>query len=236
MSEENIEEVKEEAIPSAVDGGETSAVIPDEVKPPEPGSIEYTKAVEDRIGKVTKKAYQAEARAELFEKRVQELESQTAKPVETPQAPSFSEPEPQEASYEENSQYVKDLASWQFRKEQTAFTANMTQQDSLNKRNQMESEFKTRVSESKIIDDHPDFYDKMRFVNLSPSIHEIVLTSDKGPELALHLAENPDIMRDLNSISPLVAARKLGIIEAKLSGKVEKKTVTGALDGSEGKA
>ena len=37
-------------------------------------------------------------------------------------------------------------------------------------------------------------------------------------------------MRDLNTLSPLVAARRLGGIEAKLSGKIEKKTVSNAPD------
>jgi hypothetical protein len=63
-----------------------------------------------------------------------------------------------------------------------------------------------------------------------PGIHEAVLTSEKGPELALHLANNPEIMRELNSLPPLVAARKLGTIEATLSRKVEKKTVSNAPD------
>ena len=231
MSEEkNVEETKEKSTPLVTDGNETPEVKPEEVKSPEPGSIEYTKAVEERIGKVTGKVYAAEAERDLYKQRVDQLEAEKVKPAEQVQTPAFTEIEPEESTFEDNASYVKALASWQFRKEQVTHDANTAQQTVVNNRAKMEGDFHKKVSESDILKEHPDFYDKMRFVNLIPSLHEAVLTSEKGPELTLHLANNPEIMRELNTLSPLVAARKLGTIEAKLSGKVEKKTVTDAPD------
>ena len=78
---ENIEEVKEDAIPS--DNGvetpevqEETPITQEPVEPPKPVSIEYTKAVEEKIGKVTGRAYKAEAKAELLEQRLRDIETQ----------------------------------------------------------------------------------------------------------------------------------------------------------------
>ena len=232
MPEEQVEIVKEEATPSAIDDTtEVSAVTTEqeEVKAPEPGSIEYTKAVEERIGKVVGGRIKAEAQRDLYKDRLAQLEADNkAKPAEVKPEVAFGEAEPVEASFEDYNAYIKGLASWQFRKEQSAYEANRAHQAAVSKANKMERDFKTRANESGLATDHPDFYEKMRLVNLVPDVLEAVLTSDKGPELALHLANNPEIMRDLNTQSPLVAAKKLGMIEAKLSGKVTKKKISDA--------
>jgi len=233
MSDEPIEEVTEEAIPS--NNGVETPVLQEEtpasepVEPPQPGTPEYTEAVEKRIGKVKSQQYKAEARAEILQQELDRINSQQTA-SQTPVAPTvnFNEVEPAEASYDDYNKYIKDLASWQFHKEHATYTANANQQSIQEKAVKMEKDFNSMVAESKIVDDHPDFYDKMRFVNLVPGIRETVLTSEKAPELAMHLANNPELMRDLNSLDPLVAARKLGAIEAKLSGKIGKKTVTSA--------
>lgn len=232
MPDEPIEKVKEEAIPSKVDGVETPEATPaEEVKPPEPGTIEYTKAVEERIGKVKSETYKAVAERDVYKQRIEQLEAEKATPAKPAESVStFTEPEPERLNYEDDDGFVKGLASWQFRKEQAAYEANIAQQNALDARNKMETDFNAKVSKVEMLKDHPDFYEKMRFVNLVPGILEAVLTSEKAPELALHLANNPEIMRDLNTLSPLVAARKLGGIEAKLSGKIEKKTVSTAPD------
>ena len=233
MSEEEVVPTEQTTTP-VVDGIETPVVqeetpASEPEKSPEPGSVEYTQAVEKKIGKVKSQQYKAEAERDLYKQRVADLENKSQAPA-TPDVPvsTFAEAEPVENSYEDFNQYIKDLSSWQFRKEQATIQANTAQQDQVSRSNKMESDFTNMVNQSKILDEHPDFYDKMRFVNLAPGIRETVLTSEKAPELALHLANNPEIMRDLNSLAPLVAAKKLGAIESKLSGKVEKKTVSNA--------
>lgn len=233
MSEEQIVPPEETTTPE-VDGIETPEVqvetpVQEPVENPEPGTVEYTQAVEKKIGKVKSQQYRAEAERDLLKQRLDEYEKKAATPA-TPVDPvsTFKEPEPSEGVYDDYNQYIKDLASWQFRKEQAIHQANSVQQEAISNANKIETDFKGMVDSSKILEDHPDFYEKMRFVNLVPGIKEAVLTSEKAPELALHLANNPEIMRDLNSLSPLVAAKKLGAIEAKLLGKVEKKIVSGA--------
>jgi preprotein translocase subunit SecA len=54
--------------------------------------------------------------------------------------------------------------------------------------------------------------EKMRASTLTDAI----LTSDRGPEVAYHLAKNPALAERLNRLSPIAAAREIGRIEAAL--------------------
>ena len=42
------------------------------------------------------------------------------------------------------------------------------------------------------------------------------MESDRGPELAYHFAKNPDVLVNLNGMSPTQAAREIGKLEATL--------------------
>ncbi len=227
MLEDTVEEVAEESTPQPVDAAE-SAEVEQEAQPPEPGSIEYTKAVEERIGKITAKTYKAEAERDLYRQRLEALENAKKEPV----APKvdFTESEPQEHDFDDYTSYVKSVASWQFRKERAEYEAKSVQRDVQNRVAKLESDFKTRAEQSKILVEHPDFYERISYINVTPDLQEVLLTSEYGPQLALHLASNPELMRELNTVSPVVAAKKLGIIEAKISTNITKKKVSSAPD------
>lgn len=54
---------------------------------------------------------------------------------------------------------------------------------------------------------------------LSPADHvaALVLESEKSAYLAVHLADHPDLVADLNRMNPVKAAREIGRLEARLS-------------------
>ncbi len=51
----------------------------------------------------------------------------------------------------------------------------------------------------------------------SDPVRDLVMDSEKGPELAYFLAKNPKVVQNLNSLNPLQAAKQLGALEASLS-------------------
>jgi hypothetical protein len=53
-------------------------------------------------------------------------------------------------------------------------------------------------------------------VTITPAVSDILLTSDKGPEVAYYLAKNPSVVEKLNALSPTAAAREIGRLEAAL--------------------
>jgi hypothetical protein len=72
----------------------------------------------------------------------------------------------------------------------------------------------------------PDF-DEVVAKGLNVPMHDAVLDllveSSKGPMLAYHLAKKPDLVKEIASLSPVQAAKRLGEIEARLSLPTPKK-------------
>lgn len=54
-------------------------------------------------------------------------------------------------------------------------------------------------------------------VQISGTLTQLIVESDKGPLLAHHLAKNPQKAAELNRMSPVAAAREIGRLEARLS-------------------
>ena len=58
--------------------------------------------------------------------------------------------------------------------------------------------------------------------NVAEAINLVAMESDDGPALFYHLGKNPDLTRQIAQLPPIVAARELGKIEAKLAFEREK--------------
>lgn len=52
---------------------------------------------------------------------------------------------------------------------------------------------------------------------ISQAMAEVIAESDHGAQLAYHLGKNPDVARSIYNLPPIMAARELGRLEAKLS-------------------
>lgn len=66
----------------------------------------------------------------------------------------------------------------------------------------------------------PDFDDVMKkasSLQIADPVYDMILESDHSAHLAYYLARNPDEVENLNTMSPVQAARRLGSIEARLS-------------------
>jgi hypothetical protein len=57
---------------------------------------------------------------------------------------------------------------------------------------------------------------------VAPSVAAAILEQDNSDQLALHLARNPEIARQLNSLSPAAAAAKIGRLAESLDAKAER--------------
>jgi hypothetical protein len=75
-----------------------------------------------------------------------------------------------------------------------------------------------------------DFDEVLKAATLSPQHPEVIhliLSSDKGPELAYYLSKNPTVVTKLNEMPPVMAAREIGKLEQSAS-LATPKTVTKA--------
>lgn len=77
--------------------------------------------------------------------------------------------------------------------------------------------FKTREAEfvAKVADYQEKVYDPS--LPITPAMVELIAESSEGPQLAYYLANNREIAAQIASLPPMLAAREMGRIEAKLS-------------------
>lgn len=166
------------------------------------------RSARERINELTKRAHEAE-------REVQRLrEASERRPAETAEKPSPDK----FGSYDE---YVEALADWR---------ADQRVAESFKKRDAERSQAAAaRAAEARaqawherqsaFREDTPD-YDAVvgkSAVQVAAHVVDTLLDSDSGPELAYHLAKNPETVKRINALSPLAAAREIGRIEATLS-------------------
>lgn len=67
--------------------------------------------------------------------------------------------------------------------------------------------------------DHPDFVERVYGPDLSftDAVAELLADSELGPQLAYHLAQNPDELSRIARLSPAAAGREIGKLEVKLT-------------------
>lgn len=153
-------------------------------------------------------------------------ESKAETKVEEPkQVDTAGKPNPD--SFETHAEYVEALTDWKIEtrdkaaKEQAAKVRLETEQSNLMKAHSSRvKDFATKT------EDFQDVLESVDDVPVSPTIRELLITSENGPELMYELAKNRAEYERINKLPPLAAARELGKIESKLSAKEEPKQET----------
>jgi len=163
------------------------------------------KGVQPRIDELTRARREAEREAAYWRGVAQQGQAQTSAPA----APIKPTPD----KYDDYGDYVEALTDW---KTEQALAKRM-EQDSTRKvtetRNQTFSE--RQVAARAVMPDY-DAVVGASEAPISNHVGEAIMESDRGPELAYHFAKNPDVLMNLNGMSPTQAAREIGKLEATL--------------------
>lgn len=166
--------------------------------------------VQKRIDELTRKAHEAEREAAFW--REQAAKSQ---------APSTDATKPARDDFATDDDYFEALADWkaeqkvgEFRKQQQAEALNKAEQTQTATRFEL---YQERVAAS--LEAIPDYAEVVGAsdVPAAPHVLESILDSDSGPQLAYHLAKNPELAEQLNAMTPVQAAREIGRLEAQLA-------------------
>lgn len=161
------------------------------------------KGVQPRIDELTRARREAEREAAYWKQLANRGNSAEAAPEK-----------PTPDKFDDYAEYVEALTDW---KAEQAVSKRM-EQDSNRKvvetRNQT---FMERQVQAKTL--LPD-YDEVVGASDAPvaaHVGEVLQDSEMGPQLAYHLAKNPEVLLKLNGMSPTQAAREMGKLEATLS-------------------
>ncbi len=179
--------------------------------------------VQKRIDKAVKAQRAAERRAEELETRLAEAtESRPAPAKAADPAPPVkaAEGRPQAKDFNTYEEYVEALTDFKIGLAATA-RAKVESDRKIADANAVKgTEWNARVEAAKKLPALADFDDVLAeaaSVPISEAMHVSIFESERGPEIAYHLAKQPDEAARIAKLGPLAAAREIGKIEAKLS-------------------
>lgn len=210
------ESVPVEAEEQITDVRETEPDSEPDSEPSEPQKAK--KSAQQRINEITKARHEAEREAAYWRGIA---EGTTPKNQRAPEQSSREQAaKPNLADFTDYETYIEALTDWKT----TQKVAEAQRQQQFNQeqqhRQQEAKEMARTWSERQeaVRATIPDYEEVLGNSDLivTPVVTDILLTSDRGPEVAYHLAKNPALTAKLNGMAPLVAAREIGRIEAAL--------------------
>lgn len=201
------------------------------------GSDKPANAMQERINELTRLRKEADEFAEgeynarlRSDEKIKALETEIANlkaAIPKPADDEAGKPDPAKYAKGEEQKYIEDLSKWTADR---AVAKDRAEQERLRNENAATAEqqrinetYNARVSKFKEIT--PDFAEKIQAsadAPVRPWITEAIKVSKDGPQLAYHLATNPDVRTELNKLSAYEAVLELGQIAKALKDPVVK--------------
>ena len=164
-----------------------------------------------------------------FQKRIDQLvrenaelrrlaENPAAKPAEAAKPTEQAAGEPQAKDFETYEAYVKALTIYELDQRDQKRAEKERKAAEENKAKEVAQTWQTRAE--KVREVHKDFDSVMAEaaeIPVSPVMHEYLLDSERGPEIAYKLAKTPAEAERIAHLSPIAAARELAKIELGLT-------------------
>ena len=165
-----------------------------------------------RIDELTRDKHEALREAQFW--REQAAKQQSAQSSQDAKKPARADFADDEGYFEALAEFKADQKVAAYREQSQAERAN--EAESRHNATRFEL-YQQRVSDS--AEAMPDYHEVVgkSDVPAAPHVLESIIESDSGPQLAYHLAKNPDVAERLNDMTPLQAAREIGRLEAQLA-------------------
>lgn len=191
-------------------------------------------SLKKRFSKLTQKAKTAEERAQKAEAMLAQLQADKAgnknqqeEKAHANQQQESVEGKPDPNNFDTHAEYLEALYDWKDaqkeKKNKAATEQAQAEEASLNVQKAYDA--KAREFE-KTNPDFQEVIDEVVHLVKSPIFLEAILTSDFGPQIAYELAQNPDEVTRLQSVSPTTLYKEIGKLEDRFSkGLTEKKEV-----------
>jgi hypothetical protein len=184
--------------------------------------------VQKRIDKAVKAQREAERRAEALEAKLAETTESRPAPAKAAEiAPPVKAPEgkPDAKNFDTYEAFNEALVDWKLAASRAADAKTDSDRKAAEAGIARGAAWTKRVEAAKELPALADFDDvlaKAAKLPISEAMHLAIFESDRGPELAYHLASNPEEATRIAQLAPLAAARELGKIEASLPSATAK--------------
>lgn len=199
--------------PETVEEGEETSE--DEQQSSEDGGLHDKKrrgkGAEARIDELTRKFREQERRAEYFER--------LATGQQAPPSAQEAAPRPKLDDFADYDAYIDALTDWKV--DQKLETRNQSAQQ------QAQAGLRATTWESRVEEARSSIADYDTVVGsselpIAAHVADALMDSERGPELAYHMATHPEVVDRLNRMSPVKAAMELGKLETSLTAPVVK--------------
>ena len=191
---------------------EVTEVEPTEVVEGEQEQTEVTEATEDhkngfqkRIERFNRKIAEKDQELEYWRK----LALQNKPELAAQPAAQVKSDKPQLADFQNIEDYTEAVTDWKLNQRELA----RTQEKVVSTYNQRAKEF------SKEHPDYDEVLDSTNHIPVQPEIHNMILESDVGPQIAYHLATTPTELERLNSLPSHRRLIELGKLEDRFANK-----------------
>lgn len=168
----------------------------------------FRNPVQPRIDELTRKARENEREAAFWKARAQALETPPPKPPEKPKPEDF----------DDYGAYVEALTD--FKADERIKTTLDSRDKAATEKSEADKRSATYLERAaaaaKSIPDYEATVSTSD-VPIAQHVTEELLDSEFGPQIAYHLAKNPELADELNAMSPKAAARKIGRLEAQFA-------------------
>lgn len=191
---------------------------------PKEGEQKPKHSAQDRIRELASKRQEAEAKADAEKQRADLLEIKL-KALEAQAAPIEATARPQRASYANDDEYTDALADW--KADQAIARREVQQAQARQQAEQAEvaQQWDKRQQQAiAAIDDYAEVIGKSEVI-VPPYVHQALLESEKGPEIAYYLALNPDEAKRIAAMKPLAAIKRIASLETDLTEPAEEPAV-----------
>lgn len=181
-----------------------------------------------RIDKLNSRYTAAQAEIEHWKKQALKGAGETKadEAVDKPKAAATGDGKPDPDTFDTHAEYVEALTDWKVKqefsgREQQAAKAKLED----DKKTALKAHY-DRVNAFKAkTPDYDDAVEAVDDVPVSPTIGELIVSSENGPELIYELAKNREEFERINKLGPLAMAREIGRLEARLAnGSDDKKS------------
>jgi hypothetical protein len=200
---------------STEEDGDTEAKDSEKDRPKKKGGFQR------RIDKLNARATAAQQEAEYWKQ--QALKGAGADKTQANEPTQKAEPvaaqgKPNPENFETHAEYVEALTDWKLEQREKA----RIEQDQKSKlKSEHERTMKAHAERvTAFAEKTEDFHEaiaELDDIPMSPSVAELLVSSENGPELMYELAKNKAEFERINRLYPLAAARELGKIEAKIA-------------------
>lgn len=168
---------------------------------------------ERRLDRAYKRAAEAQARAEFYEKQLNEMKASSVKPAEDPGAPKLD-------SFSDIEEYAKAKAKYESDRAVKEFQAKQQGETQKQQQARLAEEWESKAERGS--GKYDDFEEVVGDIKPESPVMMALMEAENGEEIAYYLGKNIKEAQRIAQLPPLSQIREIGRLEAKLAAEPPK--------------